>query len=77
MKILIVNTTLHTGGASIAANRLADALRAAGNEVKFLTKSRSFADGLRFVWERCELLYSNGFDYRRVFAIDHGEEIIP
>lgn len=72
MKILIVNTTLHTGGASIAANRLADALRAAGNEVKFLTKSRSFADGLRFVWERCELLYSNGFDYRRVFAIDHG-----
>ena len=40
MKILIVNTTLHTGGASIAANRLADALRAAGNEVKFLTKSR-------------------------------------
>ncbi len=72
MRILIVNTTLHTGGASIAAGRLADALRRAGHEVKLLSRRKSLLNGLRFVWERCEALYSNGFDYSHVFAIDHG-----
>ena len=72
MKILIVNTTLHTGGASIAAGRLAEALLEAGHEVRILTRGRGLRQSLRFVVERLEALYYNGFDYPHVFSIDHG-----
>ena len=72
MKILIVNTTLHTGGASIAAGRLAEALLEAGHEVRILTRGRGLRESLRCVGERLEALYYNGFDYPHVFSIDHG-----
>lgn len=72
MNILIVNTTLHTGGASIAAGRLAEALRGAGCEVRVLTRGNRPRQRLKFVWERLEALYHNGFDYPNVFSIDHG-----
>ena len=72
MKILIVNTTLHTGGASIAAGRLAKALQKAGHEVRLLTRRKGLLQCLQFVGERLEDLYYNGFDYPHVFSIDHG-----
>ena len=72
MKILIVNTTLHTGGASIAAGRLAEALQKAGHEVRLLTRRKGLLQCLQFVGERLEDLYYNGFDYPHVFSIDHG-----
>ena len=52
MKILIVNTTLHTGGASIAAGRLAEALQKAGHEVRLLTRRKGLLQCLQFVGER-------------------------
>lgn len=73
MRILIINTTAHTGGASIAAGRLMNALVANGHEVKLLVRDdQKHINRLRFVWERLELFYLNGFDYKHVFAIDHG-----
>lgn len=72
MNVLIVNTTLHTGGASIAAGRLAEALRGAGCAVRVLTRGHRVSQRLQFVWERLEALYYTGFDYPNVFAVDHG-----
>ena len=38
MKILLVNTTAHTGGASIACQRLKHALEGRGHEVRLLVR---------------------------------------
>lgn len=79
MKILLVNTTAHTGGASIACQRLKHALEGRGHEVRLLVRGDDNADSSavqrmlskgRFVWERlCLLPY---IPYARVFSIDDG-----
>lgn len=71
MKILLVNTTAHTGGASIACSRLMQALQAHGHEVRLVVRDdRRIASRLRFVWERLMLL--RDIPYARVFTIDDG-----
>lgn len=79
MKILLVNTTLHTGGASIACERLMKALVAHGHEVRLIVRGdlspeanftkRSLAK-VRFCWERLKLL--RDIPYQCVFSIDDG-----
>lgn len=70
MKILLVNTTAHTGGASIACARLMEALIAQGHEVRLIVRSESLASKGRFIWER--LLLLPHIPYARVFSIDDG-----
>lgn len=71
MKILFVNTTVHTGGASIACQRLKHALETRGHEVRLVVRDdKKVINRLRFVWERlCLLLH---IPYARVFSIDDG-----
>lgn len=71
MKVLLINTTAHTGGASIACERLKEALIAQGHEVRLLVRDDSHLAGkIRFVWERLMLLPH--IPYARVFSIDDG-----
>lgn len=71
MKILLINTTAHTGGASIACERLMQALIAQGHEVKLLVRDDNrLMNKVRFVWERLMLLPD--IPYSRVFSIDDG-----
>lgn len=71
MKILLVNTTAHTGGASIACERLMQALIGQGHEVKLLVRDDNrLVNNFRFVWERLMLLPH--IPYSRVFSIDDG-----
>lgn len=71
MKILFVNTTVRTGGASIACQRLKQALETCGHEVRLMVRDdKKIINRLRFVWERlCLLLH---IPYARVFSIDDG-----
>ena len=55
MRILIVNTTERTGGAAIAANRLAQALRQEGADVETRTRKGRWA----FYGERLRILLAN------------------
>lgn len=71
MKILLINTTEHTGGASIACGRLMQALAAQGHEVRLMVRDdRRLVNRMRFVWERLMLL--RDIPYARVFSIDDG-----
>lgn len=71
MKILLVNTTEHTGGASIACGRLQKALVAQGHEVRLVVRNdQRPVNRLRFVWERLMLL--RDIPRSRVFSIDDG-----
>lgn len=55
MRVLIINTTKRTGGAAIAASRLAHALRHEGVEVEMLTRKGQWP----FYWERLRILLAN------------------
>lgn len=71
MKILFINTTEHTGGASIACCRLMHALVARGHEVRLVVRDdKRLINRLRFIWERLCLLPH--IPYSRVFSIDDG-----
>lgn len=71
MKILLINTTEHTGGASIACGRLMQALVAQGHEVRLMVRDdKRLINRMRFVWERLMLL--RDIPYARVFSIDDG-----
>ena len=84
MKVLLINTSDHTGGAAIAAQRLMKALQGQGLEAKMLCRDRvlpderddmvylepSFKLQLKFVLERLEIFLRNGFTRENVFAID-------
>lgn len=71
MKILLINTTEHTGGASIACGRLMQALAAQGHEVRLMVRDdKRLINRLRFAWERLMLL--RDIPYSRVFSIDDG-----
>ena len=86
MKILMINTSDHAGGAAIAAMRLLRALRKQGVEAKLLCRDSSLAEAdrsndvvylkrswltkLRFLLERLEIFISNGFSRRGLFGVD-------
>ncbi len=82
MNVLIVNTSRDTGGAAIAAGRLAVALDQSGVGVRMLVRDASQTDSLtavlpptwrhkmRFVWERGVIWLNNGFKRDNLFAVD-------
>lgn len=71
MKILFVNTTAHTGGASIACERLMNALKTHGHEVRLLMRDdKHLINRVRFIWERLRLLPH--VPYTRIFNVDDG-----
>ena len=90
MRVLLVNTSEHTGGASIAAKRLMKALNQNGVEARLLVRDRLTDQPevialprspwlkLRFVLERLEIFLLNRFSKDHLFAIDpafHGNDI--
>ncbi len=86
MKILMINTSDHAGGAAIAAMRLLRALRKQGVEAKLLCRDSSLAEAdrsndvvylkrswltkLRFLLERLEIFIRNGFSRKGLFSVD-------
>lgn len=90
MRVLLVNTSEHTGGASIAAKRLMKALNRNGVSARLLVRDRqteqeeviSLPGGplarWRFLWERAEVFWANRCSRENLFAIDpatHGNDI--
>lgn len=86
MKVLLVNTSDHTGGAAIAALRLLRALRKAGVDAKLLCRDRTLPESraeiislkptiwrrAKFVVERLEIFLRNGFSRDGLFSVDTG-----
>ena len=82
MRILLVNTTEHNGGAAIAANRLMSALNDNGVKAKMLVSKKESQNlsvvGLNslcryryhFLKERFEIFLANRFDKTNLFAVD-------
>lgn len=90
MRVLLVNTSEHAGGAAIAARRIMNALTKNGVEATMLVRDAAGGDErvtplprsplLRwnFLAERLQIAASNGFSRRRLFEIDtatHGTDI--
>lgn len=83
MRVLLVNTSEHTGGASIAAKRLMKALNSNGVEAEMLVRDRLSTHPrihalpkspllkLKFVLERAEIFLTNRLSRQNLFAIDH------
>ena len=83
MRVLLVNTSEHTGGASIAAKRLMKALNSNGVEAEMLVRDRmshhprihalpkSPLLKLKFILERAEIFLANRLSKQNLFAIDH------
>lgn len=85
MKILILNTSEHTGGAAVAANRLLGALLRSGVSASMLTRDRATDDPavvsldrgavrrwlnfLYFVWERLVIYLCNRLSKRNLFQV--------
>lgn len=81
MKILIVNTSDVSGGASVAARRLAEALNNNGVEARMLVRERlsdcSFVTLMpgkwqqkwNFLWERLRIFTSNLFSRKNLFTV--------
>lgn len=85
MKIVILNTSEHTGGAAVAANRLSKALRKGGVEVSMLVRDRKTEDSkvvsingtfisrkinfIRFIWERLVIFACNCFSKKNLFQV--------
>ena len=85
MKILILNTTEHTGGAAVAANRLLRALLRQGVSALMLVRDRATDDPavvsldqgavrrwlnfLYFVWERFVIYLCNRLSKRNLFQV--------
>lgn len=84
MKVLLVNTSDHAGGAAIAALRLLKALRQSGVEATLLCRDRSLSEvrtdvvnlkpslwlKVKFVLERAEIYAANGFNRKGLFTVD-------
>lgn len=84
MRILLCNTSENTGGAAIAARRLAQSLRAVGEEVRLFVRDRApeseedvctpIASNLslkaKFVAERVGIWRANGWRKHRLFEVD-------
>ena len=85
MKILILNTAEHTGGAAVAANRLLRALLRSGVSATMLVRDRATDDPavvsldrgavrrwlnfLYFVWERLVIYLCNRLSKRNLFQV--------
>ncbi len=85
MKILILNTAEHTGGAAVAANRLLRALLCSGVSATMLVRDRATDDPavvsldrgaarrwlnfLYFVWERLVIYLCNRLSKRNLFQV--------
>ena len=81
MKILIVNTNERTGGAAVAAGRLADALNDNGVKARRMVREKLSTDitvatcgsslrkRLAFLWERLVIWLNNGFSRERLFKV--------
>ena len=75
MKVLILSTYEHTGGAAIAAERLLQALQRNGVEAKMLCRRNlSWWKGKPQSWtsiiERAVIWAANGFSKRNLWATD-------
>ena len=82
MRVLIINTSEHIGGAAIAANRLMEALRDNGIRVKMLVRDKqseqmtvvSIGSGwmlpVKFLWEPLVIFVANKFSRRNLFQVD-------
>lgn len=84
MKILLINTSDHAGGAAIASLRLLKALRAAGADAQLLCRDRLLPPGtpglvslppspgrrLKFALERLEIYLRNGCSKEGLWAVD-------
>ena len=90
MRVLLVNTSEHTGGAAIAASRLMKALHSQGVEAEMLVNKRESENTkvhaipgkvlqkIRFVAERLGIVWANRGSRKNLFAIDpatHGADI--
>lgn len=85
MKVVVINTSEHTGGAAIAANRLMKALIDNGVEAKTLVLSKQTDDKnvisiqssfikrritqLNFLWERWIIFMHNRFSRKNLFKV--------
>ncbi|MDD7632469.1 MAG: glycosyltransferase family 4 protein [Parabacteroides sp.] len=85
MKVVILNTSEHTGGAAVAANRLLKALRKQSVEAHMLVRDKSSQDPdvatvnrtwlqqkanlLRFLWERLVIFLCNHFSRTTLFQV--------
>lgn len=81
MKVLLVNTAEHIGGAAIAAERLLHALHAEGVEAKMVVRDRTtdapyilsiggrWAGRLHFLWERLVIWMANRGSRRNLFKV--------
>lgn len=83
VRILLVNTSEHTGGAAVAANRLMAALRKNGVKTKMLVRDKTTDDinvvsltrsclwqKFLFCYERLIIFVANLFSRKNLFAID-------
>ncbi len=84
MKVLLINTSEHVGGAAIAAHRLMEALKHNGVNASMLVRDRqsqqltvtgikaSWRLPLKFMWERLTILLCNGLSRRLLWSVDLG-----
>ena len=83
MKVLLINTSEHRGGAAIACNRLMQALCHAGIDARMLvaqadseqvmeycrTPMQRLRYKVAFLWERLGIFMQNGFSRERLFTV--------
>ena len=69
MKIALLSTYMHRGGAAVANERLARALRALGYEV---TEICARGNRVPFLAERLEIFVCNGFNRSELFKVSTG-----
>ena len=85
MKIALINTSEQNGGAAVACNRLASALRQQGIDVISIVRDKSTEDPyvlsvdknffshilffIRFCWERLVIFINNGFCKPNLFKV--------
>ncbi len=69
MNILFLNTTPNTGGAAIAASRIAKAVEKKGIHTDHLYRPENRISFLRFLWERLIIFTSNGFNREKLFQV--------
>lgn len=78
MKILILNTSERTGGAAVAAGRLAKALERVGISVNKIIRKDTIFNRFRFYWERLVIFLHNGLNRKNLFTVsiaNTGEDI--
>ena len=83
MKVLLVNTSEHTGGAAVACHRLMNALNKQGIEAQMLVRDKQsdhpnviglnlgkWTQLWKFVWERIVIWRANHFKKNNLFSVD-------